>query len=1296
MKRILVLIFLTFFIVSIFAIIEETASLQAFLIGETDNCSYDNWQSHVVEGIASANYNLYAPYDVQKTDFGSYQIPSEEDLEYWQTVINSFVIGDLASAETLIDSLGFPYQVVIFHDTDMDRTYNMLREIPNFEFTDDNNTPDETYDDENGAFENGWGLFIAYPEAEKPIIITAPHPTDDYITPVISMKAFQILGAKYLLVSGVGREVVWTHVDGYTNSKSLCDPSRNTEHTFNTAYRSFADEIRETFQHREFSMQIHSYDWGTRHPGYANLQVSAGYAAQSPDLPIRDHSSLKSDLSNSGDRIVFHPNEVGMNPEVDINSYAAYHCKEYDFEYVDEDTTFAINTSIDLTGYSQNKQGTYTFSGWNQYDVFDPFFHIEMDELPNQYLQTDYNYKWFNGWDELNQVWDMNAKFDKTIEYYSEWIYRLIDPIDNMFEMNDNLVPGTPQNFSVLGEDYSSVVLTWDKVDSYDFDSYEIFYSTEPITDDNYQIHDRANFSKLACSSQTDCTLNLAANTEYFFKIRARDKNGNFSDLSEQISTVTSPININNFAFTADVQSIHLFWNTSTTTAGTGINIYRKTDDEDYILVDGWQANAYLQCDSHPENFNYQYTDSQLENDVEYTYKLCVETAEMDEFTYHQVLTASSMNKYKLTTTLGTDVRNIIFGRNADATNGYNSEYDIEYDEDLFFNMYFSHENWDDNNSNIPTKFKEEILGYFDESNSLRSIDFVVYSTQLDQEIEISLSSLSRNNERIYVSIGNEFVNMQEENLIFTPTENTTNLKLYWGNMLPNINIIQPNKKIFTPNEIASFNWSTQYSDLIDSIDLFLRNDEITIPIAYNLANTQSQFNWIVPEITKENLEILVKCNMREGDVVEYISNYKIGVVPNEIFITAESGWQLIGHPFEDEGMIVEDMYSPSAEFYRLTMGMFFQDTNLNSLRGYWLYSDEDIYTVLDSPTIYQTTQSIPLNLGWNIIANPHPISYDFNQLKFEYNSQIYDMYAALQEDMIRPILFKNETGFERTEILEKQKSYYFYTPLQGLSVIFDPFYRSGNPVNISAEWMFTVKAEQEDFDSGQIVVGSADNTTNGYDFLYDFTVPMLKPFDNQLNMGLISDNFPGEKVYSDFIESVNDTTDVNLEWNAIIEVDSLAPIKFSALKYNIPNNVNCYLIFDDTNMDLTSGVDKFYVPSTNVINFTVRLTSEFLDNYEDVEQAQKISLMNYPNPFNPKSTIKFSIPQKGMVELNIYNIKGQLVKTMINESLDAGIHKLDWNGIDNTNKSVVSGVYFYKLNFDDEKILTKKMLLLK
>ncbi len=85
----------------------------------------------------------------------------------------------------------------------------------------------------------------------------------------------------------------------------------------------------------------------------------------------------------------------------------------------------------------------------------------------------------------------------------------------------------------------------------------------------------------------------------------------------------------------------------------------------------------------------------------------------------------------------------------------------------------------------------------------------------------------------------------------------------------------------------------------------------------------------------------------------------------------------------------------------------------------------------------------------------------------------------------------------------------------------------------------------------------------------------------------------------------------------------------------------------------------------------------------------------NYPNPFNPQTTIRFSVRESAPVSIEIYNVKGQLVKTLLSEVKSAGEHSVIWKGTDNNNRPVSSGVYFYKMNAGKYSS-TKKMIMMK
>ena len=111
-------------------------------------------------------------------------------------------------------------------------------------------------------------------------------------------------------------------------------------------------------------------------------------------------------------------------------------------------------------------------------------------------------------------------------------------------------------------------------------------------------------------------------------------------------------------------------------------------------------------------------------------------------------------------------------------------------------------------------------------------------------------------------------------------------------------------------------------------------------------------------------------------------------------------------------------------------------------------------------------------------------------------------------------------------------------------------------------------------------------------------------------------------------------------------------------------------------------------------INLTVTVSGV---NEEDMVNTPLITRLkgNYPNPFNPETKINFDLKDNSNVSIEIFNIRGQKVKTLINEQLNKGQHSVIWNGKDADNRSVASGIYFYRMSSENYSA-TGKMLLMK
>lgn len=129
------------------------------------------------------------------------------------------------------------------------------------------------------------------------------------------------------------------------------------------------------------------------------------------------------------------------------------------------------------------------------------------------------------------------------------------------------------------------------------------------------------------------------------------------------------------------------------------------------------------------------------------------------------------------------------------------------------------------------------------------------------------------------------------------------------------------------------------------------------------------------------------------------------------------------------------------------------------------------------------------------------------------------------------------------------------------------------------------------------------------------------------------------------------------------------------------------------TKMGLDTEQESVNIIGNTTLNYTINPTTP-IDN-PTTHLIKENNITNYPNPFNPNTTIAFELKQKGLVSIDIYNIKGQKVRSLLNEEKAQGQHTVIWNGKDDNNHSTGSGLYFYRMK-SGNYTSTGKMILMK
>ena len=254
-------------------------------------------------------------------------------------------------------------------------------------------------------------------------------------------------------------------------------------------------------------------------------------------------------------------------------------------------------------------------------------------------------------------------------------------------------------------------------------------------------------------------------------------------------------------------------------------------------------------------------------------------------------------------------------------------------------------------------------------------------------------------------------------------------------------------------------------------------------------------------------------------------------------------------------------------------------------------------------------------------------------------------------------------------------------------------------------------KAIKIDMDGNIIVAGSSKISDNN-----DFALAKYNPYGM-----LVTDFGDNGKVLTDFNDTWDYASEIVIDNENRIIVAGKADTMYAIARYHnngdldesfgINGKVTTAYINTDRGSEGWTGialdseenivVAGYYTESAIDVTVDFIIARYFSDNvsiYNPITNiSNKIILnQNYPNPFNPSTTIEFSIKNQSDIELTIYNIKGQKIKTLAQNEFAKGRHSIIWNGDDEFNNPVISGIYFYKLEVNGKPEQIRKCILIR
>lgn len=519
-------------------IITEYGSLQGFLLGVEPGCAYDNYVTHVVEGVVEPDYNDYNPHDHQSSGFGNFEnIPGggEGDalLGNWLQLFQQMMLQEWEEAENLRETTlsAYPYEIVHLLDTLAAREWYLVREQLNLSYYDINH-PLIPEDDEEGSFDFGWGLYVFAVGAEHPYVaVELVHPCDDYIAPYSTYDMFETLDAGALFFNGAGREAAWTEEGDYSNSKSLSDASRNSRHVLHQAHVAFVDYwIYESHTGLQpLPIQVHSYD--TEGRDLFSVIVTPGRYDRTYNLPVYDWSGQLGGMIDRTPCVVHPPGFIGNADTVRITEYYGANS----FQLLEVCDGLTISNSNDLLGFGGNVQLSY-LDGLRDYCT-DPewVLHVELDELPDCigdsteyafYAEPGYPLTWQN--------------FAPVTAYYHPVSSHLRAALDTIAVYEDVLPPLPPEQLHLVQSHGDRIDLGWERASDPWFYSYRLYYSTTPGVDVSCPYIGRDDyypFCMPACEALTFS--DLPFETTWYFRLVALDRELRMSSFTEELAVTT-------------------------------------------------------------------------------------------------------------------------------------------------------------------------------------------------------------------------------------------------------------------------------------------------------------------------------------------------------------------------------------------------------------------------------------------------------------------------------------------------------------------------------------------------------------------------------------------------------------------------------------------------------------------------------------------------------------------------------------------------------------------------------------
>lgn len=293
----------------------------------------------------------------------------------------------------------------------------------------------------------------------------------------------------------------------------------------------------------------------------------------------------------------------------------------------------------------------------------------------------------------------------------------------------------------------------------------------------------------------------------------------------------------------------------------------------------------------------------------------------------------------------------------------------------------------------------------------------------------------------------------------------------------------------------------------------------------------------------------------------------------------------------------------------------------------------------------------------------------------------------SLTNDQSIDLVLICDRPIERSPIVKISQNNDFSTvaisSINNSKQIFKGSYEFGESGNYNISTQIIKKPNIDYIAERNIAIGLIEPQKSGVITSFDTIAKLYFPeSNNSSQIMVIAESF-----------SSDSETSYKFSSNSIIKEKLLLEIELDGNNFSAKDNLSIYGKDENEWLPIQSSVteltNKISAQITDLGQFKVGITqpSVLSEKFPD----EYLLMQNYPNPFNPITTIEYQIPKLSQVDLNIYNLLGQKVATLVSVKQPAGSYKLEWDA-----SGFESGIYFYKLETNQGFVITKKLIFLK